>query len=191
MYPLLRNVHLLLGASCFSILLMYSVSGIEMSHQDWFSNESTVTESVVAVDSRHLSNPRTVAQRLMQDGMWGELQYVQQDDHGFSFRIAHPGTVYAVSYSIHETGLKVQTSVAGFVGMLSQLHHMAGFYREQGVTHWWGAFVAVSSLALLLLGATGVYMWFRQYKERLVGGIILAVGLIVGVGLLVATRLQV
>ena len=59
------------------------------------------------------------------------------------------------------------------------------------MTHWWGAFVAVSSLPLLLLGATGVYMWFRQYKERLVGGIILAVGLIVGIGLLVATRLQV
>jgi hypothetical protein len=74
--------------------------------------------------------------------------------------------------------------------MLSQLHHMAGFYREQGVTHWWGTFVALSSLALRLLGATGVYMWFRQYKEQLVGGIILAVGLIVGVGLLVATRLQ-
>jgi hypothetical protein len=76
------------------------------------------------------------------------------------------------------------------MGMLNQLHHTAGFYREQNITHWWAAFVALTSLALLTLGASGVYMWFQLYKERLFGGIFLSIGLSVGLGLLIVTRLQ-
>lgn len=190
MYRAIKTFHLLLGVSCFSILLMYSVSGIQMSHPNWFTNEPTVVEIEVAVDPNLLSNPRAVAQQMMQDGMWGELQNVVQDEHGFSFRIVRPGTTYNVSYSAHEQGVKVQRSSVGFLQMLTELHHIAGFYREQQVTHWWAAFVVLTSLALLMLGATGVYMWFRQHKERLVGGIIFSAGLVIGLGLLVATRLQ-
>ena len=45
-------------------------------------------------------------------------------------------------------------------------------------------------LALLTLGATGVYMWFRLYTERVLGGVFLSIGLFVGLGLLFATRIQ-
>jgi hypothetical protein len=190
MYRTLRTVHLLLGLSCFTVLLMYSVSGIQMSHPDWFSNERAVTETRVSINPALLTSPRAVAQSLMKDGMWGELQNVQQNDHGFSFRIVRPGTSHEVTYSAHEVDLRVQTGAVGFLGMLTELHHVAGFYREQGVTHWWAAFVVFTSLALLLLGITGVYMWFQLHKERLVGGIILSAGLTVGLGLLIATRLQ-
>lgn len=190
MYRTLRNIHLLLGLFCFAFLLMYSVSAVEMAHSDWFPDEPTVTQDAVAIDDADAAHPRAFAQRLMQDGRWGDLQTVTRDDQGFAFRIVRPGTVYSVRYQTGDKTAQVETSVSGTMRMLNRLHHLAGFYREQAVTHWWAAFAGFASLALLLLGASGVYLWFHTYQERLVGGVILSLGLLVGVGLLVATRLQ-
>lgn len=190
MYSNLRNVHLLLGLFFFAFLLMYSVSAVEMAHSEWFPDEPTVSDEVILIDPADASNPRAFAQALMRAGKWGELQGVTQDNEGFTFRIVRPGTTHSVRYVAGESEAQVETSVSGTMRMLNRLHHMAGFYREQTVTHWWAAFAGFASLALLLLGATGVYLWFRLYNERLVGGIILSAGLLIGVGLLVATRMQ-
>lgn len=190
MYKVIRNIHLFLGLLCFGFLLMYSVSAVQMSHVDWFTMQPTVTEQTVAVSPLGSQNPRAFAQQLMQAGMWGELQNVSQDAAGFRLRILRAGTTHDVDYVAGSPTAKVKTSTAGIMGMLNRLHHTAGFYREQSITDWWAAFVALTSLSLLTLGATGVYLWFRLYKERLVGGIFLSVGLIIGIGLLVGTRMQ-
>jgi len=190
MFKLIRNVHLFLGLLCFSFLLMYSVSAVQMSHVDWFTMEPTVTEQSVAVDVADVQNPRAFAQQLMQAGMWGELQNISQDDAGFRLRIVRAGTTHDVDYKTGSPTAQVKTSAAGIMGMLNRLHHTAGFYREQSITDWWAVFVSLTSLALLLLGATGVYMWFQLYKERLLGGIFLSFGLFIGLGLLIATRMQ-
>lgn len=190
MYKIVRNVHLFLGLSCALFLLMYSASAVQMAHVEWFSNELTVVEESLPVGPELAGNARGFAQSLMQQGMWGELQNVSQDENGFRFRILRPGTTHDVTYASGQPTANVKTSVAGFMGMLNRLHHMAGFYREQSITKWWAGFAAFTSAALLLLGATGIFLWFRLYKERLIGGVILSAGLILGVGLLVATRLQ-
>lgn len=190
MYKLIRNIHLFFGLLCFGFLLMYSVSAVQMSHVDWFTMEPTVTEQSVAVDPADAQNPRAFAQQLMQAGMWGELQNVSQDAAGFQLTIVRAGTTHDVVYAAGSPSAQVKTRTAGIMGMLNRLHHTAGFYREQSITDWWAVFVALTSLALLTLGATGLYMWFRLYKERLVGGIFLSVGLFIGLGLLFATRMQ-
>jgi hypothetical protein len=190
MYKVIRNIHLFLGLLCFSFLLMYSVSAVQMSHVEWFSNSPTVTEQDVAVSPADSQNPRSFAQTLMQAGMWGELQNVAQDAAGFRLRIVRAGTIYDVDYAAGSPTAQVKTSVAAFRGMLNRLHYTAGFYREQSITDWWAIFVALTSLALLILGATGVHMWFRLYTERVLGGIFLSIGLFLGLGLLFATRIQ-
>jgi hypothetical protein len=43
---------------------------------------------------------------------------------------------------------------------------------------------------LLLLGVTGIYLWFAHHSERLIGGIILGFGLLYGIVTLVLTRLE-
>ena len=190
MYTIIRNVHLFLGLLCFSFLLMYSVSAVQMSHVEWFSNSPTVTEQTVVVSPADSQNPRSFAQALMQAGMWGELESVTQDAAGFRFRIVRAGTIHDVGYAAGSPTVQVKSSVAGFMGMLNRLHHTGGFYREQNTMDWWAVFVALTSLALLTLGATGVYMWFRLYTERVLGGVFLSIGLFVGLGLLFATRIQ-
>ena len=52
------------------------------------------------------------------------------------------------------------------------------------------ALVALVSMALLLLGISGIYMWFTRQAERRVGMALLAINLIVAVILIGLLRMQ-
>ena len=41
----------------------------------------------------------------------------------------------------------------------------------------------LTSIGLLVMGATGIYLWFKTYRERLVGSILLVGNLLFGVAM--------
>jgi hypothetical protein len=107
----------------------------------------------------------------------GEIRQVRATDSGFHLQIEHPGTINRVDYSSQTRQAVIRTSVAPFMGMLNRIHHLAGFHSASLVMDVWGGWVVAASLCLFLLGLTGIYMWFRLYKERWIGSILLAVSL--------------
>jgi hypothetical protein len=52
-----------------------------------------------------------------------------------------------------------------------------------------GALAGLVSAALLIMGVTGMLLWFRMRNERLVGTVLIAGGLVWGLGLIVAMRM--
>ena len=191
MYRTIRNIHLMLGLACCLFLLTYAVSAVQMSHNDWFDMEPTVVETAVEVDPAEATSPRALARALMATyGLRGAIDRAADGEQGYDIRISRPGTLAEVRYTPGSTHATVKTSTANFMGMLNRIHHVNGLYHEDALLNLWGAFVGLVSLALLALGGTGVYMWFKLYNERLVGGVILLAGLGVGLGVLIAMRLQ-
>jgi hypothetical protein len=57
------------------------------------------------------------------------------------------------------------------------------------VRNLWGWTVLFASLGLFALGGTGIFMWFKLYKERTIGLVLLGANLLVSVGLLIALRM--
>jgi hypothetical protein len=191
MYRTIRNIHLLLGLSCCLFLLMYSVSAVQMSHNDWFDMKPSVKETRLPVDAAAAASPRALAQELMRaHGLRGSIERATAGEEGYDVRIARPGTAVEVRYKPGDAEADIRTSTATFIGMLNRMHHVNGLYHEDTLMRTWGALVGLVSLALLVLGGTGVYMWFKIYDERLIGGLILFLGLSAGLGLLVAMRMQ-
>ena len=72
--------------------------------------------------------------------------------------------------------------------MISRIHHLAGLRHEYELLNVWGFFVAFVSVALFALGATGVYLWFKHYNERVIGMILLGISLAYGLTLIVLVR---
>jgi hypothetical protein len=178
MYRWFRNTHLVAGLLALPFLLMYGLTAVQMSHAGWFSLKPTVTETTVAVASSPINDGRALARELMdQNHLRGEIRQVRATDSGFHLQIEHPGTVYRVEYSSQTRQAVIRTSVAPFMGMLNRIHHLAGFRSASFVMDVWGGWVAAVSLCLFVLGLTGIYMWFRLYKERVIGSILLAVSL--------------
>ena len=191
MYRLIRNIHLILGLSCCLFLLMYAVSAVQMSHNGWFDMKPTVTEARLPVDASAATHPRAFAAELMREhGLRGDIEQASEGEAGYELRIVRPGTVAEARYLPGAAEAHVNISKADFMGMLNRIHHANGAWHEDALLNVWGVFVGLVSIALIGLGATGVYMWFKIYDERLIGGLILFSGLAVGLGLLIATRLQ-
>jgi len=179
MYRIIRNAHLLLASFSLPFLIMYGVSAVQMSHSTWFQAKPAVIERDLSIAPGH-ADARSVAREIMnrQLDLKGELSNVQPNDSGLTLRIVVPGTVHEVRYDRLSGSVHIKTSIAGVLGMLNRLHHWAGFWHEPASMKAWAAFVSVVSLGLLLLGASGIYMWFTRRSERRTGLVLLGINLI-------------
>jgi hypothetical protein len=189
MYTIIRNIHLLLASFSLPFLIMYGVSAVQMSHSTWFQMKPAVVEREMPLAAGE-SDARVVAREIMsrQPAMKGELTNVQASASGLTLRMVVPGTVHEVRYDRASGVARIKTSVAGAMGMLNRLHHWAGFWHEPTSMKAWAVFVGVVSLGLLLLGASGIYMWFTRRPERRIGIALLTVNLIFAITILALLR---
>lgn len=190
MYLWLRNTHLWLGLLSVVFLLMYGLSSVQMAHNTWFKAKPAVTESRVPIRPESGGSARAVARELMDlHEMRGELAQVKETENGVKFRILRPGTVYEVDYSDLTREAHIRTNVASFMGLLNRIHHIAGVWHDYALINVWGVFIGLVSAGLLVLGLTGIYLWFKIHSEWLIGGVLLAIGLGYGLTLIVLLRM--
>ena len=189
MYRTIRGIHRLLASFSLPFLLMYGISAVQMAHGTWFTMKPEVRESQLALTSG-LTDARAIAREVTSrnHSVRGELSNVKTTAAATTLRLVLPGTVHEVQYDRGTGATRVKTSVAGTMGMLNRLHHAAGLYHEPVSMKAWGIIVAIVSAALLLLGATGVYMWFARRTERISGAVLLTINLVVVLALLVTMR---
>ena len=186
MYKTIRNIHLILGLSSLLFVLMYSVSAAQMAHRVRIAPR--IADEDVSLPPGLAA--RAVAATLMaQRGYGGEIMSTQMAPAGFRVTIARPGTLYAVTYDRATGQTHIRRDVRSFLGMLNRLHHQNGLHHEDGVLNAWGWALALVSVALLAIGASGVYMWFKLHAERKIGAVLLAANLVISIGLLAALRL--
>jgi hypothetical protein len=191
MYKIVRNIHLLLASFSLPFLIMYGVSAVQMSHSTSFQMKPAVHDREVSIAAGQ-TDARVVAREIMERdaSIKGEISNIQRNDAGVALRIVVPGTVHEVRYERASGVALVKTSVAGVMGMLNRLHHWAGFWHEPVSMKVWAFAVAVASAALVLLGASGIYMWFMRRSERRIGIALLAINLVFAITLLTLLRLS-
>jgi hypothetical protein len=185
MWRLIRDTHLVLGMSGFLFVLLYAVSAAQMAHRIRLTPQ--VSEEDVVLPAGLEARPLAAA-LMEQRGYGGELGNPQMTPNGFRVTITRPGTNYVVSYDRTTGRARVRRETRSFLGMLNRLHHQNGLHHADGRLNAWGWALALVSLALLALGVTGVCLWFRLRRERVIGTVLLAGNLAVSLALLVALR---
>ena len=181
MYRFIRNTHLMLGMAAVLFVLLYAISAAQMAHRIRLTPQTT--EMDLALPAGLAARP--LVQAL---GYAGEIGNTQMTPKGFRVTVNRPGTAYAITYDRTTGQAHVRRDTRSFLGMLNRLHHQNGLHHEDGKLNAWGWALALVSIALLALGGTGVYMWFKLHTERAIGSVLLGVNLIVSLGLLVALR---
>jgi hypothetical protein len=184
-HRLVRNIHLSLGLASVLFVLTYAVSAVQMAHR---------IRLVPRVSEEDLRlppglTPRSLAAALRQArGYGGELGNPRATAQGFRVSIGRPGTNYTVTYNASTGQAHVRHETRSFLGMLNRLHHQNGLHHQDGRLNAWGWALALVSLMLLAIGVTGVWLWFVQHRDRLLGAALLGTNLAVSVGLLIALR---
>ncbi|MDA0203830.1 MAG: hypothetical protein O3A53_04695 [Acidobacteria bacterium] len=191
MFQLMRNIHLGIALTVIVMAMIFAASTIFFMYRAWLPDEVTETERSVQVAAGAAATPRELALELIRNhGLKGEVLGIAETDDGYTFRMFRPGTEHSVGYS-RVTGAATIKSKQWQIGQtLMQLHTAHGFWHESITATLWSAFSLLTSFGLLLLGASGIYLWFVNRAERLVGGILLTVGLSYGLITLILTRLD-
>lgn len=192
MYRLIRNIHLTLGLAFALALGIYLLSSVRLAHRSWFQPQPTVSEKTVAIEPRDAATPRALGLHLIEEhGLRGEIARVQPSDDGsFAFTLRRLGTAYQVRYQPGAREVQVKTTRLAFIGMLQSMHFAHGFWHEMELINIWGAVLLLTSIGLLLMGASGIYLWFETHDERKIGSVLLTSALVFGLGLLVLVRIQ-
>ncbi|MCC7342408.1 MAG: hypothetical protein IT170_15105 [Bryobacterales bacterium] len=189
MFRWMRNIHLALGVGFFFVALLFALSSTVLMYRSWFPK--SVDRASVSVRVAPGLDGRTAALALMRtQGVTGDLYDIRAEGSDLRFRIARPGTEAAVTYSPATGEAKLETRRYNFYEMLVQLHTNHGFWHETLSSNLWAILSLAISVGLLLLGASGIYLWFKHPRERLIGNILLAIGFAVPAVALLITRLQ-
>lgn len=189
MYRLIRNVHLALGTFFCLLILLYGVSSIPFAHRSWIPSEPTVTKASIPVDPARAADPRAVARQIMERPEYrGMLRDIRNSPESYRFRIVRFGAGHEVTYRPGAAEAQVTTRTMNWMGTLIRMHVIAGVDQGSWIYDFWGWLVVLTSAALLLLGATGVYLWYKTLSERRVGLALIAAGTLFSVTLLVWIR---
>ena len=191
MFRLMRNIHLGLGLVFVLMALIFAVSSLVIIYRPWLNSSPRVSDLTVGISPEAASSPRAAARELMTNhGFRGDLRQIQEDGDSVSFRIVRPGDVAEVKYARSSAVARIKVRRHGALETMVQLHTNHGLWHEYAPSNIWAAISLFTSVGLLLLGATGIYLWFAHHSERVIGGILLGIGLSYGLITLVLTRLE-
>lgn len=189
-YVALRNAHLGAALAAAAFLAAYAASAVQMAY--FKARPEPARDSVeIDVPAAVGDEPRALARWLMAEhGVRGVLAEVEAGRDGeLRLRVERPGTLHRVAFDRSTRRARVATQRWNAVWALNRLHHTAGLAHGYRPLDLWGAAVLLASLALLVLAASGVALWFQRHRERRAGVVVFAAGLVWGVGLLVWIRL--
>jgi hypothetical protein len=174
MYQKLRSLHLSTALFSLIFLLAYALSAVEFAHRKWVSHPSHSTS-----ESRKLAPGLTDARTLARE--WrGELESIETPPGSLKFRVMTPlGGSHEVTYSIATGDATITTNTVGLGTQLAFVHVAHGI---------WAVVAGLVSVSLLALGMTGMYLWFKNHDERLVGGALLLAGVAITMGLIISMR---
>ena len=172
MYKKVRDVHLHAALLCLPFLLMFAVSGLQMAHRRWFPTQTQVTSTTVQLPSG-LPGAREAARLL---ALRGELSAIATSGGTTSFRIAGPGTSHQVEYNSSTGVAMVTTTNSGFTGTLNRLHQLQGTWHNFTLLNIWSGVLGFVSFGILLVGLTGLYMGFRNRRDRWIGLVLVIAG---------------
>lgn len=190
MYRLMRNIHLGLGLGAFMMAMIFALSSLVIIYRPLLPKGVKENESTVRLEAAADSTPRALASQLMNEhGLKGDLSQISEEGAVVKMRIFRPGEEVRVTFDRESGEATLARKNWNFAEMMVQLHVNHGFWHDLLPSNLWSALSLLASIALLLLGASGIYLWFSMHKERVIGGILLGLSLAWGLSTLILTRM--
>lgn len=186
-----RKLHNYLGLYFLLFLWLFSGSGLVLNHskwsvaQFWKARHETVDERTIRAPQA--SGDAAVAADLMnQLAIVGEVGEITRDTTGkFDFQVVRPGRVWRVGARLDSARARVTTIELNAWGVLDAMHKFTGVtmddasrQRDWAVTRLWSLAMDALSLGLVVLIASGLYLWYRFPEKRRAGLVALTLGVV-------------
>jgi hypothetical protein len=177
MYDTIRRIHLYTGVGLLAFVVMYFVTGYVLIHGEWFPGgqpaKTTREEPLTSAPGASPEQFSAILQR--QFGLNGKRQPpVRMKDGGWRFDYVRPGVTHEAVVSPAGGRLRITTS------NFSTRQTLVGFHRLHGygggwVYDLWMVVYDLASASMIVFAVTGIYLWYKLTRRRLLGWTLLAV----------------
>lgn len=185
-----RRMHFYLGLYFLLFIWLFSISGLVLNHGKWeFADywpdreESTATR---AIEVPAATGDLAIARDLMRQlGLSGEVNRTERKAGGdeFAFQATRPGHVFDVEANLATGRAEVKQVRVNVWGIMSALHHFTGVkigeperQRDWSLTTVWIVAMDAIALGLIVLVASGLYLWYHLKHKRALGVVAVAAG---------------
>ena len=182
-YKTLKQIHRYSGLSLLAFLTMYFVTGFIMNHHKWFDGPKSEPVEI----RENFRSPSGLSPEelglFIQDSfeLRGYMEtFTPREDGTIKFEFYHPGTFQAATYHSKDEILEIQIRLQNFYQTMNGFHRIHK-YGGGKVYNIFVLFMDLTSLSLLLFSASGVYLWLKVIKRKLLGWTILAVSILYAV----------
>jgi hypothetical protein len=177
MYDLIRKIHLYSGLTLLTFVLMYFVSGYVMTHHDWFPGgdprRSVREESLAPALGADPEAYSALLQRRF--GLSGKRQPPSRmKDGSWKFVYVRPGVTHEAIVPVSGDRVRIARSDVDARGALVGFHRLHG-YGGGWLYDLWAVAYDLSSAAMVVFAVSGIYLWYKLTKRRLLGWVLLAI----------------
>lgn len=177
MYDTIRRIHLYTGVALLAFVVMYFVTGYVLIHGEWFPGGDPVKETrEQSLTPATGASPEEYSELLQrQFGLAGKRQPpVRMKDGAWRFNYARPGIAHEVV--VPPAGDRVRITTSRFTTRQT----LVGFHRLHGygggwVYDLWMVVYDLASASMIVFAVTGIYLWYKLTRRRLLGWTLLAV----------------
>jgi hypothetical protein len=187
-----RKVHYYLGLYLLLFTWFFAVSGLVLNHAKWRiasfwerRQEATVERAIVVPHARgDVAIAHDVMRQLAIVGEIGETRR-SAGGAGFEFQVVRPGRVWKVEARLDSALAHVTEIRLDAWGVMDALHKFTGVRidspaatRDWWLTRLWSLAMDAVGMGLVVLVASGVYLWWRLAEKRAGGAVALALGVV-------------
>jgi len=183
-YRWFRLVHLYGGLFVSPFVVVFALSAIVLNHP-WMSSrpaEPTRREATIDVPAG-LKGLELAKEVMRQTGVRGEIDFFPPDAQGprLNIPVSTPGQKITINANLASKTATVSERTTTFSERVNYLHkspgpHLVGFRGNWVFTRIWSVLADATVYVLLLVTATGVYLWALVKAERKRGLVFLGAG---------------
>ncbi|MBS1750983.1 MAG: PepSY-associated TM helix domain-containing protein [Bacteroidetes bacterium] len=174
-YSLVRKVHLYAAFCMLGFLFMYFATGFILLHEEWFpdvKSQTTVEQHAVTIPAS--MDAKMISVFLQKQFNINALRYnpVSNDDGSITFNYEKPGRFYTIKLLPDRMHVEMNDSDFTSTRTITGFHTLHGYggSRPFLIYMFW---MDLASIATLLFGLSGLYLWYRLMRNKLWGILIL------------------
>ncbi|WP_020604959.1 PepSY-associated TM helix domain-containing protein [Spirosoma spitsbergense] len=187
-YPLVRTLHLYFGLFISPFVLIFSVSVLVFNHAGFLDRLTPVkalpVEKIkldgIPRDTSDLLTAKAIIAKL---GIEGEIDFISINEDHISFPVLKPGLRTKIEVDTRTDSVRISRQEEGSLRATSYLHTMPGQHnaRLRGNSIFlkiWKLMADGVVYLLLLLTASGIFLWWCLKVERRLGLAAIALGVL-------------
>jgi uncharacterized protein len=173
-----RTVHLYAAVLALGLVLFFALTGFMLNHEDWFSpRDSYVRTWTGSVPTGLLLEPDKlgVVEVLRKNvGAFGVVDAFEVEDDRLRILFKRPGATLEAVVQRGSGDAEMTCESRGFVGLILDLH------RGKVTGSSWSLVIDSTCVALALISATGLVLWWSLRGRGRFTTLVLLAGLLLG-----------